>query len=287
MAAGNAGFAALVAWCVATHFGVSDVGPGGTRRDLSLLAAACAAVATLYAHKQRGLPTTSAGRAARFAAAMCGALLLFAAGQTLRAVAEQPQNRSAAGMLFVFSSVVALAVGLPLTSLLLAINLLVGSLLAPSGTAGDWLGRGVRRFRAPIGVGGALLAAAFVANSALRSHPPVPCDVLASQGAHLEGGRCIIEGDAIVKSPYPYSGLPPRLTVRGGLTVHGCSLDELGQGLVVQGDLFLYKSCIRALPADLVVDGKVDSYLGFGDSMLRCRDLPKSIKVRDGVRCED
>lgn len=110
-----------------------------------------------------------------------------------------------------------------------------------------------------------------------------PCSALAALGARVEGGRCVTDG--LNTAQYQGKLLPDDLTVRGDLQIYGQRLDKLPNGLIVEGDLFFYKATY-AIPDSLVVRGNVDSYLGFGDDLLKCADIPKSAKLMGQVRCE-
>jgi hypothetical protein len=110
-----------------------------------------------------------------------------------------------------------------------------------------------------------------------------PCTALAGLGAREENGRCVIDG--LNTANYRGQRLPDNLTVRGDLQIYGQRLDILPKGLIVVGELFFYKATY-AIPEDLVVRGNVDSYLGLGDELLKCAEIPKTAKLMGSVRCE-
>ena len=121
---------------------------------------------------------------------------------------------------------------------------------------------------------------------------PPPCTALAAFGSREMEGRCAVEGDLRIEGhrrdgpSYELSRLPERLTVNGDLHVT-LPVTALPRGLVVHGNVMLFKTGIQELPADLEVDGEVDAQLSFGESLIDCDDVPKTARIGRGVRCEE
>lgn len=111
------------------------------------------------------------------------------------------------------------------------------------------------------------------------------CNALAEQGAQWVGGRCVVSGDLSTRT-YKSSLLPDHLTVRGHLEVYGCGVRRLPMDLHVEKGIWLYKACVTSLPPDLVVDGAIDSDVGFGGTLLSCAGIPKTARIGGDVRCE-
>ncbi|HET9958483.1 MAG TPA: hypothetical protein VFQ61_28510 [Polyangiaceae bacterium] len=116
-----------------------------------------------------------------------------------------------------------------------------------------------------------------------RHVPGPPCAALAKLGAREEGNRCVVA--QLNTAQYEGTLLPDHLTVRGALQIYGQRLDRLPDDLVVEGELFFYKATYP-IPADITVSGNIDSYLGFGDDLLRCKDVPSTAKIKGSIRCE-
>ncbi len=98
--------------------------------------------------------------------------------------------------------------------------------------------------------------------------PKAECSDLSALGAHLESGRCVVDGDLELGGD-EWRALPENLLVRGRLEIKGTRIRKLPRGLVVEKDLSLFKTSIGELPPDLVVNGYFDNYLGFGSPSLK------------------
>ena len=74
------------------------------------------------------------------------------------------------------------------------------------------------------------------------------CDSLSVNGAHPnDAGFCVVDGSLTVKDPWDYQRLPTRLVVHGDLTITGTSILALPAGLVVDGRIELYQTEVASL----------------------------------------
>ncbi|MGL5063229.1 MAG: hypothetical protein ACRC62_24885 [Microcoleus sp.] len=113
--------------------------------------------------------------------------------------------------------------------------------------------------------------------------PPVSCKSLQQFGAIEQEGRCIIKRSVTIQGNI--KRLPDRLTIQGSLTISGTYITELPAGMLVERDLFLYKTSIAKLPPDLQVGGGFDQYSGFGSPGVRCDAIPKTAIVKGHRNC--
>jgi hypothetical protein len=117
----------------------------------------------------------------------------------------------------------------------------------------------------------------------LRPEPPVSCKSFQRFGAIEQEGRCIIKRNVTIQGNI--KRLPDRLTIQGSLTISGTYITELPAEMIVERDLFLYKTSIARLPTDLQVRGSFDQYSGFGSPGVRCSAIPKTATIKGHRHC--